>query len=58
MKKQSISYSFFHLLEKKCDLEKRNMLKWFRADHYQLKTSPFYAIIDEVKLEEVINLLG
>lgn len=48
---------FFQLLEKKCVLEKRNMLNWFRADRNQLKTSPFYAIIDEGRFEEVINLL-
>jgi hypothetical protein len=48
---------FARLLEEKCTADGSNMLNWFRTDHKQLKTSPFYAIIDERRLEEVIGVL-
>lgn len=58
MSEKAECFVFFQLLEKKCLLERRNILNWFWADHNQLKMSPFYAIIDEGRLEEVIDLLS
>lgn len=33
------------------------MLNWFKTYHNEFGTSPFYAVIDEGRLEEVVKLL-
>ncbi len=58
VRQQAQRFVFFsQLLERKCVADGVNMHNWFRTDHKQLKTSPFYAIIDEGRLEQVIRLL-
>ncbi|MCK4707738.1 MAG: hypothetical protein KAU21_03900 [Gammaproteobacteria bacterium] len=42
---------FYGLLENKFDQDNVKMINWFRIDNKELKTSPFYAIVDHGRLD-------
>lgn len=45
---------FYHLLEKHFNGDSVAMLHWFRKQNKQLATSPFLAMVDDARLEDVI----
>ncbi len=48
---------FFQLLEKQMGGDEIKMIHWFRSQNESLGNSPFYLIIDEGRLMDVIGLL-
>lgn len=45
---------FFELLDSRFPASEENMIHWFRKDNTALGTSPFLAMVDDNRLEDVI----
>lgn len=48
---------FYQLLERKFSNDTVAMVHWFRKEHASLGTTPFLAMIDNIQLNTVIELL-
>lgn len=48
---------FYRLLEQKCAHDSVAMVHWFRRQHAALGTTPFLAIVDQTRLDDVIEQL-
>lgn len=49
---------FYALLEQHFNGDSVAMLHWFRRHNHKLRTSPFLAMVDEARLEDVIIVLS
>jgi len=45
---------FYELLDSKLSNDTAAMIHWFRKDNVELGTTPFLAVVDEGRLEDVI----